>query len=327
MKIAPGPFSNVDAKPARMFVGVELGGTKCIATLANEAGQVFEQFRTPTTVPSETLAVLAGHVDHWCQHHDICALGIASFGPLELNCNSPRYGEVTDTTKVGWSGARIRSEIAGRWDLPIAFDTDVNGAAAAEMRWGVGKGLTDFAYVTVGTGVGVGLIVNGNPTRGLGHCEMGHIRVPRLAGDLAHSVCSFHDDCVEGLASGPAVEAALGGKSFEGISATDPVWDGVAHAIACLCHALVCTSGPQRIAIGGGVTAHQPHLLSRIEPMLRSSLNGYLTIPNNQSYIVAPALGDQAGALGPIALACGLFSSSPALSEQIHGHGSGAENG
>lgn len=304
MVVAPNLSSPNDAMPARLLVGVELGGTKCIATLADETGQVFEQHRTPTTVPSETLPILAEHVDLWCERHEISALGIASFGPLDLNPNSAGYGQVTNTTKPGWSGARVLAEIAGRWNLPTAFDTDVNGAAAAEMRWGTGKGLSDFAYVTVGTGVGVGLFVNGKPTRGLGHCEMGHIRVPRLSGDTASSICNFHDDCVEGLASGPAIKSALGGRSFDSVGADDPVWHGVAHAVACLCHALVCTTGPQRIALGGGVMERQPHLLGRIEPLLRSSLNGYLSVPDGEPYIVSPALGDQAGALGPIALAC-----------------------
>lgn len=299
--------STSDATPARLMVGVELGGTKCIATLAYDNGVVLEQHRTPTTMPDETLPILAEHVDRWCATNDIAAIGIASFGPLDLNEGSPGYGCVTKTTKPGWSGARVLHHLAGRWDLPVAFDTDVNGAAAAEMRWGVGQKLSDFAYVTVGTGVGVGLFVNGRPTRGIGHCEMGHIRVPRLAGDAAPSICIFHDDCVEGLASGPAIRAALGGRSFDEVGADDPVWNGVVHAIACLCHALVCTTGPERIAIGGGVLERQPHLLGRIEPMLRASINDYLHIPTDAPYIVAPMLGDQAGALGPIALACGLI--------------------
>jgi fructokinase len=297
-----------DATPARLIVGVELGGTKCIATLAYENGVVLEQYKTATTTPAETLPHLAGHVDRWCVANDIAAIGIGSFGPLDLDPASTGYGSIAKTTKQGWSGADVRRHLAGRWDLPVAFDTDVNGAAAAEMRWGSGQGLSDFAYITVGTGVGVGLFVNGRPTRGIGHCEMGHIRVPRLAGDPARSICTFHDDCVEGLASGPAIRSALGGRSFDDVGADDPVWDGVVHAIAVLCHALVCTSGPQRIAIGGGVLERQPHLLDRIEPMLRASINGYLHIPDDAPYVVAPMLGDQAGALGPVALACGLIS-------------------
>lgn len=293
--------------PLRLIAGVELGGTKCIATLADESGRVLEQHKIPTTSPDETLPQLAALVDTWCDAHEISAIGIASFGPLVLDRHSPSHGQIPATTKPGWAGAQVLHRIAGTHDLPVAFDTDVNGAAAAEMRWGSGQGLSDFAYVTVGTGVGVGLFVNGQPTRGLGHCEMGHIRVPRLPGDETASVCTFHPDCVEGLASGPAIKAALGGRSFDQLETSDPVWDRVAHAIASLCHALVCTTGPQRIALGGGVMERQQHLLGRIEPMLRASMNGYLAIPDAAPYVVAPMLGEQAGALGPIALACGLI--------------------
>lgn len=302
------------ANPSCRIIGVELGGTKCIATLADQHGVVLEQHRVPTTLPQVTLPALSGHVDRWCAGHEIAALGIASFGPLVLSAHSPHFGCVAKTTKPGWTGADILRGVTGQNALPTAFDTDVNGAAAAEMRWGSGQGLADFAYVTVGTGVGVGLFVNGSATRGIGHCEMGHIRVPRLPGDTTASVCRFHDDCVEGLASGPAIEAALGTGSIDDVVADDPVWDRVASAIANLCHALVCTAGPSRIAIGGGVMTRQPHLLSRIEPMLRASINEYVTIPDDAPYVVSPALGDQAGPLGPVALACGLLDAGRVVS-------------
>lgn len=310
------PANGKAAKP-RLFVGVELGGTKCIATLANENGDVLDQHRVPTTMPDETLPRLAAYVDSWCEDHHIGAIGIASFGPLQLNPGAPDYGCVAKTTKPGWAGAKVLDRLAGRWDLPKAFDTDVSGAAAAEMRWGVGQGLTDFAYITVGTGVGVGLFVNGRPTRGIGHCEMGHILVPRLAGDTFPGECKFHENCVEGLAAGPAIKAALGGTSFDEVGADHPVWDRVAHAIVSLCHALVCTTGPQRIAIGGGVMGRQPHLLDRIEPMLRASVNEYIDIPDNEPFVVAPALGDQAGALGPIALACSLVPNGSDITDPV----------
>lgn len=302
-KLRPAP----DAKTLRLLVGVELGGTKCIATLADEQGSVLDQVTVPTVTPHETLPRLASQIDVWCESNQVSAIGIASFGPLVLDPQAADFGCIASTTKPGWTGAQVLQGLVGRWELPVRIDTDVNGAAAAEMRWGTGRGLEDFAYVTVGTGVGVGLFVNGKSTRGIGHCEMGHIRVPRLPEDPAKSICVFHDDCVEGLASGPAVKAALQGVSFDEAEIDHDVWIGVAHAIACLCHALVCTAGPQRIAIGGGVMVRQPHLLGRIEPLLRASVNGYLSIPNDVPYIVAPALGDQAGALGPIALACAVI--------------------
>jgi fructokinase len=186
--------------------------------------------------------------------------------------------------------------------VPTAFDTDVNGAALAEMRWGSGLSLDDFAYITVGTGVGVGLIINGKPTRGFAHCELGHIRVARLPGDTFGGSCPFHRDCVEGLAAGPSLEARIGDRAAE-LRDDDPVWDSVAWALAQLCHAIVCAAAPRAIAIGGGVIENQPHLLARIERMLVESLNGYVELPANGRYLRPPALGSDAGPLGAIALA------------------------
>ena len=174
--------------------------------------------------------------------------------------------------------------------------------ALAEMRWGAGHGFDDFAYVTVGTGVGVGLIVNGKPTRGFAHCELGHIRVARLPGDDFVGSCPFHGDCVEGLAAGPSLKARAGDAAQE-LGADDPVWQSVAWAIAQLCHAIVCAAAPRAIAIGGGVVENQPHLLERIERMLVESLNGYMELPPGGSYVRAPRLGENAGPLGTIALA------------------------
>jgi fructokinase len=184
----------------------------------------------------------------------------------------------------------------------VAFDTDVNGAARAEMRWGSGRGFDDFAYITVGTGIGVGLVVNGLPTRGFGHSELGHLRPVRLAGDDWLGTCSFHGDCVEGLASGTALKARVGARDVGSIPADDPVWTSVAHALAQLCHAIVCAACPMRIAIGGGVAERQPHLLPRIQEMLVESLGDYMALPR-ADYVVAPELGAQAGPLGSIALA------------------------
>jgi fructokinase len=187
-------------------------------------------------------------------------------------------------------------------DVPAAFDTDVNGAALAEMRWGAGQGFDDFAYITVGTGVGVGLIVNGKPTRGFAHCELGHIRVARLSGDDFPGSCPFHGDCVEGLAAGPSLKAR-GAEQGQGLGLDDPVWQSVAWAIAQLCHAIVCAAAPRAIAIGGGVVSNQPHLLERIERMVAESLNDYMQLPAGGNYVRSPALGGDAGPLGSIALA------------------------
>jgi fructokinase len=285
------------------LAGVELGGTKCIVTLAHGPGVVLDQRTVPTTTPEETLPAIIAILKEWQAAGGFRALGIASFGPLELNPDSPRHGQILNTNKSGWPGTEVLHLISAPFDVPTGFDTDVNGAALAEIRWGCARGLEDFAYVTVGTGIGVGLIVHGRPTRGIGHSEIGHLRVPRTPGDAHRSVCDFHTDCVEGLASGTALVARLDGREVNDAAPDDPVWTPMVDALAAMCHALVCSTGPHRIAIGGGVVSGQSHLLPRIEAMLIDSLNGYLDLPNPSDYIVAPLLGASAGPLGSIALA------------------------
>jgi fructokinase len=286
-----------------LFAGVELGGTKCVCTLARGPDAIVDQRTVPTTMPSETLPAICAILSDWERDQGFAAIGIASFGPLDLDPGSDRYGRITSTNKPGWPGADVRGILSALFSVPIGFDTDVNGAALAEIRWGSGQGLSDFAYVTVGTGVGVGLIVHGRPTRGIGHSELGHIRVPRLPADQVKSACSYHDDCVEGLASGPALLARLDGRSPSDLSPDDPVWNPIVHTLAAMCHALVCATGPYRIAMGGGVVSGQPHLLDRINAALIESLAGYMPLPGNGDYVVAPRLGDLAGPLGSIALA------------------------
>lgn len=281
------------------YAGVELGGTKCVALLARGPDQIVERETVPTTTPEETLGGLAAILAKW----RFDALGIASFGPVDLDPGSPGYGQITSTPKPGWGGADVLGALRRVADVPTAFDTDVNGAAFAEMRWGAGCGIRDFAYVTVGTGVGVGLIANGMPMRGFAHCELGHIRVTRLAGDAFEGSCPYHGDCVEGLAAGPSLAARVGADRVNSLAADDAVWDSVAWALAQLCHAIVCAAAPRAIAIGGGVIDKQPHLLGRIEAMLVESLNGYMMLPKDGPYVRAPELGADAGPLGAIALA------------------------
>ena len=290
-------------EPSPPFAGVELGGTKCVCTLAYGPDAIVDQRTVPTTSPSETLPAICAILSDWERDHGFAAIGIASFGPLDLDPGSNRYGRITSTNKPGWPGADVRGILSALFSVPVGFDTDVNGAALAEIRWGSGQGLSDFAYVTVGTGVGVGLIVHGRPTRGIGHSELGHIRVPRLPADQVESACSYHDDCVEGLASGPALLARLEGRSPSDLSPDDPVWDPIVHTLAAMCHALVCATGPYRIAMGGGVVSGQPHLLERVNAALIDSLAGYMPLPGGGDYVVAPRLGDLAGPLGSIALA------------------------
>ena len=284
------------------FAGVELGGTKCVLTLATGPHDVRERAVVATASPGETLAWIERVLGRWKANHGIDALGVASFGPIDVDQSSATYGNVLSTPKPGWAGTAVARRLQRVLGVPMAFDTDVNGAAMAEMQWGSGRNLVDFAYITVGTGVGVGLIVAGKPIRGFGHCELGHIRVRRLPGDDWPGSCPYHQDCVEGVASGSALRARYG-ENLDKLGADDPLWDNVAWTLAQLCHAIVCAAAPQRIAIGGGVMERQPHLLEKIEARLIESLNGFIDLPGDGPFIRRPGLGSDAGPLGAIALA------------------------
>ncbi len=291
---------------ARLFAGVEMGGTKCVCTLAAGPGPAVAQHRLPTTKPAETLAAIEAVLDGWMAEHRVAGLGIASFGPLDLEPSSPGYGRITATTKPGWRDTAVGGRLRRRYPVPVAIDTDVNGAALAEARWGAAEGLDSFCYITVGTGVGVGVVAAGQPLHGFGHPEAGHIHVQRAPGDGWPGACPFHGDCVEGLASGPAM-AARTGRPAEAVPADDPTWMLVAHAVAGLCHNLVLTVAPRRILLGGGVMARQPQLMPLVRERLARSLGGYGIAPaiaaDIERFVAPPGLGEQAGPLGAIALA------------------------
>jgi fructokinase len=274
-----------------------------VVIIARGPGEILDRAVIPTTTPEETLGAIEAKLLQWQPVHGFEALGIASFGPVDLDEQSSSYGHIVRTSKPGWSDTDVARRLERACGVPMAFDTDVNGAALAEMRWGAGQGMQDFAYITVGTGIGVGLIVNGKPTRGFAHSELGHIRPARLPGDDFPGCCPYHGDCAEGLASGPALKTRLGGRSFDEVSADDPLWETTAWTIAQLCHVIVCAAAPRAIALGGGVMDRQPHLLQRVNRMLGESLSGYMLLPGGSDYVRPPALGSNAGPLGAIALA------------------------
>jgi fructokinase len=292
---------------AKLLAGVELGGTKCVCILGTGPDDVRAMERLPTGEREETLRQIESVLDRWrAQHGAVRALGIASFGPVDLHAGSPTWGFITSTSKPGWRDTDVARRLGARLGAPVGFDTDVNGAALAEGRWGAAVGLEDFSYVTVGTGIGVGTVVRGRPIFGMNHTELGHIRVVRKAGDTFKGVCPFHGDCIEGLASGPAIEARAG-KPASQLPPEDPVWDFVAHGLGQLMHTMVLTTAPSRIFLGGGVIGGQAHLIERIRDELKRSLNGYVEAPELgqglPQFIVPPGLDSLAGPLGALALA------------------------
>jgi fructokinase len=291
----------------KLLAGVELGGTKCVCILGTGPDDVRAIERLPTGERDQTLRQIETVLDRWRgQFAPPVAIGIASFGPVDLRPGSGTYGFITSTSKGGWRDTDVVQRLTRRAGVPVGFDTDVNGAALAEGRWGAARGLEDFAYVTVGTGIGVGSIVRGRSVFGMNHTELGHIRVVRKRGDEFAGVCPFHGDCIEGLASGPAIEARAGMPASQ-LPPDHAAWDYVAHGLAQLLHTMVLTTAPSRIFLGGGVMAGQAHLFERIQQELKRSLNGYVEAPELEQglaqFIVPPGLGPMAGPLGALALA------------------------
>lgn len=287
--------------PSPLIAGLELGGTKCVAILGTGPDDIRERATVPTTDPATTLAALEAALDAW----RFDALGIASFGPLELDPRAADFGSITATTKPGWTGTDLTRRLAERYAKPLAIQTDVVGAALAEARWGGAQGLSTHAYITIGTGVGVGLIAGGRPVQGVAHGEAGHMRVARAPGDGFAGWCRFHGDCVEGLISGPALAERFGcpGQQLPDDGAQ---WDLFVHDLAGLLHNLVVTAAPERIAIGGGVIAAREHLFDRLRDALAKSLGGYGSLgPYARALdrrLGPPGLGTLAGPMGAIAM-------------------------
>lgn len=284
--------------------GVELGGTKAVALLWQD-GAVVEQVRVPTRDPRSTVDSVIAPLARWWRAAPFAAIGIASFGPVTLDRSAFDYGCIRTTPKAGWTGAPILSPIAERFACPIAIDTDVNAAAMAESRWGHGQGADSLVYVTIGTGVGGGVLLGGRPLHGRLHPELGHLRLRRQPGDAFKGHCHFHGDCVEGLLSGPALRQRFGAPP-EDVGPEDPRWDIVAADLAEFVALVMHSLAPNRILIGGGVGMGAPWLISRLPAVLMPLLGGYypeIDEARLATMITLPALGEAAGPLGAIAVA------------------------
>lgn len=288
----------------RVFAGVELGGTKAIAVVWRE-GRIVDRLVVPTTGPHLTLSPIGD----WLASHPLqpafAALGIASFGPVRLDPAAADRGHILATPKPGWAGAPVLAALAGRVRCPVALDTDVNAAALAEHRWGAGRGCSNLVYLTIGTGIGGGMLVDGRPVHGLLHPEIGHLRLRRAPGDTFAGTCPFHGDCLEGLVAGPALAVRFRGDIHEA-PLTDPRRDHLHGDLAQLLAALILTVSPQKILIGGGVGLGVPGLREGAIARLPAILGGYLPQLDADALdamIAAPQFGADAGPLGAIALA------------------------
>jgi fructokinase len=291
----------------RIYGGIEAGGTKWVCAVGNGPNDVREMTTFPTTAPDETIGRA---VEFFAANGSLAAIGIGSFGPIDPRRSSRSFGFITTTPKPGWAQTDVAGRLEQSLEVPIAFDTDVNVAALGEHRWGAAVGLDSFCYVTVGTGIGGGVFVNGRLVHGLLHPELGHMRIPhdRVA-DPFPGCCPYHGDCFEGLASGEAMSERWGHGAHE--IDDDAPWELEAQYVALGLANVVCALSPERIVLGGGLMK-EPTLLPRVRERLRELLAGYFDAPELKDaigdFVVRPALGDRAGVLGAIALAQGAFA-------------------
>jgi fructokinase len=281
--------------PPRL-AGVELGGTNAVLVLG-EGTRIVERVTLAVGGADDTLAAIQGQLRRWKPQ----ALGIASFGPICVDPAAADYGTMLVTPKPGWSGARVLESLAAAVDGPTALHTDVTAAALAEGRFGAARGCRDFVYMTIGTGIGLGIIANGAPVVGRLHPEGGHMPVRRMSGDTFAGSCRFHGDCLEGLASGPAITARVGGRAAL-LADDDPRWDPIVDALAEACATLLLVLASEKILFGGGVTAGRPWLPGRVAIAVEAKLAGYLPALAPDAIAVA-ALGTNAGPTGALLLA------------------------
>jgi fructokinase len=287
----------------KLYGAMEGGGTKFVCAVGSGPEAILKEVRIPTTTPAETL----GRAVAFFKQYNLAAIGLASFGPLDLDTASPTYGSITATPKPGWSGTKVVEPFREAFDVPLAFELDVNAAALGEHTWvAANNKLDSLVYFTIGTGIGSGEIVNGNLIHGLTHPETGHMRLPHdRKKDPFPGICPFHGDCFEGMASGPALNRRWR-KPAETLADAHPAWELEATYIAYAVVNIILALSPRRIVLGGGVMEHLA-LFPLIRGKVRKLLNGYVASPvfegSLEDYIVPPGLGKRSGVLGALALA------------------------
>ncbi|MGL4394705.1 MAG: ROK family protein [Brevinema sp.] len=283
-----------------MLIGaIEAGGTKFIYGLAKEDGTIIERHSCPTEHPDITLEQVRRYFDD----KKISALGVGSFGPIDLNPNSPTYGFITETPKPHWGHVDFLGKFKDL-NIPIGFDTDVNGAALGEAKWGASQGLPNSIYITIGTGVGAGVIVNDELVHGILHPEFGHILLAKHPEDSFEGACPYHKACFEGLASGTAVHKRWNQKGID-LAPNHQAWEFEAFYLAQACMNLVLTISPNKIILGGGVMGQEflfPIIRTKMVELLAGYIQAKEITDHIDDYIVPPKLGDNAGFMGAVAL-------------------------
>ncbi len=287
-----------------MLAGIEAGGTKFVCGVGSGPNDL-KTAQFPTSEPDMTLAKVIAFFRE-AGGNKIDSIGIGSFGPVDLDRESPTYGHITSTPKAGWANFDLAGSIRGALGVPVAFDTDVNAAILGEARWGAAQGLSDAVYLTIGTGIGGGAIVHGQVVHGMVHPEIGHLMIPHdWKQDPFKGICPYHGDCLEGLACGPAMQARWGSPAGT-LPPDHPAWPLEAHYLALGLINLTVTLSTKRILLGGGVM-QQPQLFDLLRKEFSRLLNGYVRHPNVESgledFIRPPELGGQAGILGALVLA------------------------
>ena len=291
-----------------MLGAIEAGGTKFVCAVGTKEGELIERIQIDTVTPKETMP----KVIEFFQKYQIEALGIGSFGPIDIDKTSDTYGNITSTPKPGWGDYPFVGTMKEAFNIPIEFNTDVNGAALGELMHGAAQGLDSCLYITVGTGIGAGAAVRGKLLQGLSHPEMGHVLVRRHPEDTYKGHCPYHGDCAEGMAAGPAIEERWGEKGIQ-LADRQEVWEMEAYYLAQALMQYILILSPKKIIMGGGVMK-QAQIFSLVRQQLQELLNGYVAVPqiteHIDEYIVSPGLGDDAGIIGALMLAKQAFEES-----------------